>query len=197
MKAVKGVIAALVVVALLAGAGVWATWQQAASLRREVRRLGTQVAELTERQAALGEEVDRLGTEGTLWFFNETPTALQLATEKRRVFGADLPYLAMLELIHGPSAGSGLRPVLPRDTTINSVKIRAGIAYADLGGGISRLNTGSEGEALLVEAVVNTLTQFPGVGQVQFLVNGAKVESLAGHVDVSAPLSRRQAVVSR
>ncbi|MGE5509396.1 MAG: GerMN domain-containing protein [Chitinophagales bacterium] len=197
MKLERWLIVGLLVIGLLAGAAGFAAWRQARSLRSEVRRLGGQVSELRERQAALDQEFNRLGNEVTLWFMKETPTDLQLATERRRVFGADLPLLALQELVRGPSPGSGLRAILPRDTTVHSVKIRGGIAYADLGGGITRLNTGSEGEALLVEAVVNTLTQFPGVSRVQFLVDGAQVESLAGHVDVSAPLSRSQAMVSR
>ncbi|MDI6871258.1 MAG: GerMN domain-containing protein [Bacillota bacterium] len=172
-------------------------WREMRHVRTELRRLGEEVAVLKERQVALGEEFEGLGTPVTLYFLKETPTALQLGTEKRRLFGADLPHLALAELIRGPAPGSSLRPVLPRDTTLNSVKIRGGVAYADFGAGVTRLNVGSEGEAMVVAAIVNTLTQFPGVNRVQILVNGARVESLAGHVDVSAPLSRNETVVAR
>ncbi|HHW15165.1 MAG TPA: GerMN domain-containing protein, partial [Firmicutes bacterium] len=113
------------------------------------------------------------------------------------LFGADLPYLALTELIRGPKPGSDLRAVLPRETTLNGVKIRGGVAYADFGSGLTRLNVGSEGEAMVVAAIVNTLTQFPGVNKVQILINGTRVESLAGHVDVSVPVSRNESVVSR
>lgn len=172
-------------------------WREAVRLRVEVRRLGEEVAVQKERQAALGEELETIGTPVTLYFLRETPTALQLRTEKRRLFGTDLPFLALSELVRGPALGSDLRPVLPRDTALNSVKIRGGVAYADFGGGVARLNVGSEGEAMVVAAIVNTLTQFPGVNRVQILVNGARVESLAGHVDVSGPLARNETVVSR
>jgi spore germination protein GerM len=172
-------------------------WRELRHVRTELRRLGEEVAVLKERQASLGEEVEGLGTPVTLYFLKETGTALELGTEKRRLFGADLPQLALAELIRGPSVGSALRPVLPRETVLNSVKIRGGVAYADFGGGVTRLNVGSEGEAMVVAAIVNTLTQFPGVSRVQILVNGARVESLAGHVDVSVPLTRQETVVTR
>lgn len=188
------VLALFAVYALVTGA---VAWREVRQLRTEVRRVGEEVAALKERQAALGQEFETLGTPVTLYFLKETPTALQLGAEKRRLFGADLPYLALAELIRGPAPGSALRPVLPRDTSLNSVKIRGGVAYADFGVGVTRLNVGSEGEAMVVTAIVNTLTQFPGVSRVQILVNGARVESLAGHVDVSAPLTRNETVVSR
>ncbi|MGE5553879.1 MAG: GerMN domain-containing protein [Betaproteobacteria bacterium] len=172
-------------------------WREIRQVRTELRRLGEEVAVLKERQESLGEEIEGFGTPVTLYFFKETGTALQLGTEKRRLFGSDLPQLALIELVRGPSPGSALRPVMPRDTIVNSVKIRGGVAYADLGGAVTRLNVGSEGEALVVAAIVNTLTQFPGVNRVQILVNGARVESLAGHVDVSAPLARNETVVAR
>lgn len=172
-------------------------WREVRRLRAEVRQIREETAVIRERQEAIGKEFESLGAPVTLYFLKETPTTLQLGTEKRRLFGADLPYLALTELVRGPSPGSALRPVLPRDTALHSVKIRGGVAYADFGGGVTRLNVGSEGEAMVVAAIVNTLTQFPGVSRVQILVNGARVESLAGHVDVSSPLVRNETVVSR
>lgn len=53
------------------------------------------------------------------------------------------------------------------------------------------------GEALAVAAIVNTLTEFPQIRQVQILVEGKQVESLAGHVDVSRPLTRNEKLIKR
>ncbi|MEW6400002.1 MAG: GerMN domain-containing protein [Bacillota bacterium] len=55
----------------------------------------------------------------------------------------------------------------------------------------------SPGEALAVAAIVNTLTEFPDIRQVQILVEGRKVESLAGHADVSRPLTRNERLIKR
>ena len=55
-------------------------------------------------------------------------------------------------------------------------------------GDSSRL--GSGGEDLLLQALTNTLFQFPEVKTVQVLVDGEQVESLMGHVDLPHPIAR-------
>ena len=49
---------------------------------------------------------------------------------------------------------------------------------------------GSTGETMLVGSVVDTLTEFPEVKKVQILIDGKKVESLSGHMDLSQPMGR-------
>ena len=49
---------------------------------------------------------------------------------------------------------------------------------------------GSTGEEMLVGSVVNTMTGFSEIRKVQILIDGEKVETLAGHMDLSAPLTR-------
>lgn len=166
--------------------------RELAGLRREVANLREQARTTNEAQRRIEEELAALGTAVELFFVDETPTAIRLAPEKRRIIASDVPAGVMLELIKGPRPGSRLRPSLPRDTVLNGVKIRGGIAYVDLSGGITRLNVGSEGEAAVVGSIVRTMTGLPGVKQVQILVNGSEVETLAGHVDVSVPLSPGQ-----
>ena len=70
-------------------------------------------------------------------------------------------------------------------------------AVVDFSSDITRMNVGAAVEALVVASIVNTLTEFPGVGRVQLLVEGEQVETLAGHVDVSGPLERDEGVVRR
>jgi hypothetical protein len=49
---------------------------------------------------------------------------------------------------------------------------------------------GSRGELLSVYSVVNSLTSnFPAVKRVQILVEDRQVSTLAGHVDLTRPLS--------
>jgi spore germination protein GerM len=80
---------------------------------------------------------------------------------------------------------------------VRSVQVKEGTATADFSSDITHMNVGSMGEALAVAAIVNTLTEFPEVRQVQILVEGRKVESLAGHVDVSRPVARNESLVKR
>ena len=43
---------------------------------------------------------------------------------------------------------------------------------------------------MLVGSIVNTLTEFPEVQKVRILIDGAPVETLSGHMDLSEPLAR-------
>ena len=54
---------------------------------------------------------------------------------------------------------------------------------------------GSSREILAVGAIVNTLTEFAAVERVQILVEGKKVNTLFGHVEISEPLGRSVAII--
>lgn len=49
---------------------------------------------------------------------------------------------------------------------------------------------GSIGESLALYSIVNTLTEVPGISQVEFLVAGKKVDSLNGHLFLKEPIKR-------
>lgn len=84
-----------------------------------------------------------------------------------------------------------LTGIFPKGAKLNGVDFKDGTAYVDFGSSITKnFVGGSTGEELLVNSVVNTLTEFPEVKRVQFLVDGEEIETLAGHMDLSAPLER-------
>lgn len=100
---------------------------------------------------------------------------------------------AMNELIKGPTAQSGLYASIPPGTRLKDIKIEDGLATVDFSGAIqSKHPGGSAGESLTIGSIVNTLTQFPSVQEVQILVEGRVVETLAGHLDISKPLERQE-----
>lgn len=49
---------------------------------------------------------------------------------------------------------------------------------------------GAGGEQFALDALTKTMFQFDEVKSVELLVDGAKVESLMGHVDLEHPLTR-------
>jgi hypothetical protein len=82
---------------------------------------------------------------------------------------------------------------IPKGTTVRSVFLTDGHdAYVDLGGTIASGQTGgSLDEALTVYAIVNAvIANAPDVRGVQILVDGQEVDSLAGHIDLRAPLAK-------
>jgi spore germination protein GerM len=78
---------------------------------------------------------------------------------------------------------------LPPETHAVSVTLRDnGVAWADFNDAlVSNFPGGSLPESLLINSVLKTLAQFPGVRAVQFTVDGKIIESIGGHMDVSEP----------
>lgn len=94
------------------------------------------------------------------------------------------------ELVKGPQ--KGLVGTLPPETkVIDSFVTGAGVAYVDLSKEAAQKHPGgSRGELLSVYSVVNSLTSnFPAVKRVQILIDDRQVPTLAGHVDLTRPLS--------
>jgi len=80
--------------------------------------------------------------------------------------------------------------LIPPGTRLLGLKIENGTAYADFNSAIkANFNGGSMNEALLVNAIVHTLTQFGDVKKVQIMVDGEKIESLGGHIEISQPIT--------
>lgn len=122
------------------------------------------------------------------------PDQPALLIEDREVaYSADLARqvrTVVEELVKGPQ--KGLVGSLPPETkVIDSFVTSAGIAYVDLSKEAAQKHPGgSRGELLSVYSVVNSLTaNFPAVKRVQILVEDRQVPTLAGHVDLTRPLS--------
>lgn len=95
------------------------------------------------------------------------------------------------ELCQGPPADSELFPTIPPGARLKDINIKNGLATVDFNQNLkSRHWGGSTGELLTVYSIVNTLTQFPSVEKVQILIEGERVQTLAGHLDISRPLAR-------
>jgi spore germination protein GerM len=120
-----------------------------------------------------------------------------LAAEKRSVPKMEgIGRVAVQELIKGPAPGNNLYPTIPQGTILRDIDIKNGLATVDFSKEL-KLNHrgGSTGELLTVYSIVNTLTQFPAVQQVQILIEGKKEETLAGHMDLTQPLARDDKII--
>ena len=96
----------------------------------------------------------------------------------------------MESLLEGPKVKGEVR-VIPAKTKLKSIKVKDGVATVDFSEDLSkRFTGGSTGEEMLVGSIVNTLTEFSEVKSVQLLVEGKKVDSLSGHMDLSKPVGR-------
>ena len=115
----------------------------------------------------------------------------ELGVAERLVPHTSMPATASLvALLAGPKGGesaAGLDSAIPAGTRLLSLTIANGSARVDLS---SEFATG-DGETMgrRVAEVVYTMTRFPTVRSVQFLVNGATVDSLGG-VPLGGPQQR-------
>ncbi|NLC76422.1 MAG: GerMN domain-containing protein [Clostridia bacterium] len=91
------------------------------------------------------------------------------------------------ELLSGPSPESGLLPTVPYGTKLKDINVKEdGLVIVDFSSELIDNHAGGDlGETLTVYSIVNTLTQFPTVDRVQFLVEGQIVETIAGAVSLS------------
>ncbi|NLY51026.1 MAG: GerMN domain-containing protein, partial [Firmicutes bacterium] len=100
----------------------------------------------------------------------------------------DMPQQALKLLFAWPDESGATVSPWPGGVKLCSLKIKDGTALVDLTG-FDAGSFGSSREALALDSLTLTLTQFDHIQRVQVLLDGQVVESLAGHVDISRPLT--------
>jgi len=111
----------------------------------------------------------------------------------RSATGTGVAAAAVRALLAGPSSAEhadGLTSNVPSGTTLRGLTIRDGLATVDLSG---RFDDGGGTLSMTsrVAQVVFTLTRFPTVDRVVFLLDGRRVTELGGEgVDLSRPVDR-------
>lgn len=103
---------------------------------------------------------------------------------------------ALIALVTTKPQDAKMDDVVPIGTKVLGLRIdQDGTAYADFSSELLRTGQGSYGELMLCYAITNTLTEFKDIKRVQILVNGKKVESISGHMDLSDPLTRNTSLL--
>jgi spore germination protein GerM len=146
------------------------------------------------------EEPKSAGTgEYKLTLYFSDPLGQHLVNEERVIPKVEgIGRSAINELIKGPHLASNLMPTIPDNTILLDINVKQAekLAIVDFSRAlVDNHMGGSSAEALTVYSIVNTLTQFPTVDRVQILVNGQYVETIAGHLDVSKPLTRNDLLI--
>ncbi|MDI6601467.1 MAG: GerMN domain-containing protein [Thermoanaerobacteraceae bacterium] len=114
-----------------------------------------------------------------------------LVPEMRTVDESKSPAEGIIkELIKGPTR-SDLTKTIPEGTKLISLEINNGIAYVNFSKEFKENHWGgSAGETMTLYSVVDSLTELPDIKKVQFLIEGNKTDTLAGHYDILNPLDR-------
>jgi germination protein M len=131
-----------------------------------------------------------------LYFSNEDGSSL--VAEQRTIPKVEgIARATINELIAGPHPESGLQSTIPAGTVLKDINIRPeGLAIVDFSSElVSNFMGDSNAETLAVYSIVNTLTQFDTVNEVQILVDGEVVETIGGHVSVAAAMTRDEGLI--
>ncbi len=100
-------------------------------------------------------------------------------------------YTAALKSLMTGTKEKNQTNVIPKKAKLRSVTVKDGVATVDFSKALQQnFSGGSTGEEMLIGSIVNTLTDFPEVQKVRILIDGAPVETLSGHMDLSEPLPR-------
>ncbi|NHM27503.1 spore gernimation protein [Desulfofundulus sp. TPOSR] len=122
-----------------------------------------------------------------VYYVKSTSQESYLVREVHQIPPAKDPALkAVQELISGEPSTPGAIRILPPNTKVLGVTVKDGLATVNFSREVlEHPSAGAEGEALAIQSVVNTLTEFPEIRQVSFQVEG-KVDERArdwwGHV---------------
>ncbi len=126
-----------------------------------------------------------LGNSIVLYLPNSTYTLLSSVTRMVDQKNAGYPEELLRELMKGPSAqdSSEIQPAFISGITmddVNSVYLAGNIAVVDFKASIREKTTGlsEKNEFIMINSIVNTLTNINNIRLVQFLVDGERVEYL-------------------
>ncbi|MED4586345.1 GerMN domain-containing protein [Brevibacillus choshinensis] len=115
---------------------------------------------------------------------------MELQKEEQEIsFAEDIEkYKKTLEVLEKPKKADEHVP-LWTDFHYHSVTFDKGTLTIDADSK-NQYNLGSSGEAMALDALKQTLFQYPEIERIVILEDGKKVESLMGHVEVVEPLTR-------
>lgn len=123
-----------------------------------------------------------------------TKDGMALKIEERKIKG-DIIKGSLEALIAGPTK-PGLVATIPEGVKVLNINITEKLCVVNFN---EKLVTnhwgGSTGELLTIYSIVNTLTQFSNIDQVQILIEGQKIETLAGHMILDESLKANKELV--
>jgi spore germination protein GerM len=178
--------AALVALALLAGAGIWL-------LFFALPRWYSDPADAPGSAATAADALPERRINATLFYISEDSQHL-LGVDREVPYGegtAEQARRIVLEQLRPPPAP--LMSPFPAGTTLRALFLTdQGEAFVDLSGEVAAAHPGgSLYELFTVYSLVNALTvNLPAISAVQVLVDGREVETLTGHVDLRHPLRK-------
>lgn len=178
--------------ALLAGIAAALVWLLFIGLPRWYSLPEPRVARSASPAAAAAPSGRKI--KATLFYVDEDGTKLT-GVEREVAFAENTAEQAkaIIEAQIAP-AEQPLMSAVPEGTRLRALFVtNAGEAYVDLSSEVVSAHAGgSTNEMLTIYTLVDALTvNLPAVSAVQLLVDGREIETLAGHVDIRRPFTRK------
>ncbi len=133
----------------------------------------------------------------TLYFGNAN--ADKVVAEKRDVTyekGRKIEAVIFEELAKGPVT-KGLGNVIPKGAKVLSVETKNGVCNLNLSKEfIDNCHTGSAGESMIINSIVNSITEVSGNKSVQFLIDGQKQKAFV-HMAFDKPIARNASIIQK
>jgi spore germination protein GerM len=108
------------------------------------------------------------------------------------------PSAAVNTLIGARPREGGHINIFPENLRLLGLKIEDGRAEVNFSKELLENSSGgSLHEMLLVASIVNTLTEFPEITSVQIIVEGQKIDTIGGHIDLLDPLRRNESLIQK
>lgn len=124
-----------------------------------------------------------------------TDNALFLKGEKRLISSRQLYINTIEELIKGPES-SFLGKTMPPSTELIDLELKNNTVFLNFNIEFKENHWGgSTGERMTVYSLANTMTQFDDIDKIKILIEGQEIETLAGHMDLSIPLSANKELI--
>ena len=133
--------------------------------------------------------VYRLPADGTEKLYAEKVTVEGDSNEQ--------PLLALEALINTKPQDEKMVNAFPQGLKIRSLTVDKGVAVVDLSKEIYNIEAGSYTEMMLTQAMTNTLTEFPNIKEVNFLIEGKKEASIKGHIDLLDAFERDTTMIAK
>ena len=105
--------------------------------------------------------------------------------------------MALEALINTKPQDEKLVNAFPQGLKILSLTVDKGVAVVDLSKEIYNIEAGSYTEMMLTQAMTNTLTEFPNIKEVNFLIEGKKEASIKGHIDLLDAFERDTTMIAK
>jgi hypothetical protein len=126
--------------------------------------------------------------------FDEENGVILRTKASRTLPVTDSPLLDVLNaLLRGTTAAEAkqeLRSLIPSGTRVLSATVRDSTAYVSFSEDFQFNVNGIEGYIAQLQQLVWTITEFPNVNDVQFLIEGRRVDYLGEGIRIGSPLSR-------